>query len=68
MKISQLIALLEQQQEQLGDVEVTMQATLLPDGYCAAGNVADVFESTVESVQELDEGRLGMRLRLFWQC
>ncbi|MBL4761510.1 MAG: hypothetical protein JKY93_02285 [Gammaproteobacteria bacterium] len=69
MKISKLILLLEREKKRLGDIEVTMQATVLEDGYASneGGNIPDVFESTIESSRDYDDGRLGKRLKLFWQ-
>jgi hypothetical protein len=69
MKISQLIDLLEHAKQDIGDVEVTMQGTVLPDGFSANDSKAcpDVFESTVESSYTYDAGPLGKRIRLFWQ-
>ena len=69
MKISKLIAVLQAQQAKLGDVEVTMQATLLSDGFSATNTktMPDVFESTVENVIAKSDGELGQRVRLYWQ-
>ena len=72
MLISELEALLKREREFMGDVQVTMQATLLPDGYSRTGSdiekLSDVFESTIETAIQYDHGELGKRLRLFWQC
>lgn len=69
MKISELIRLLETQKQAFGDIEVTMQATLLSNGYSTTNNHAmpDVFESTVESVIKKEGGKLGDRLKLTWK-
>ena len=69
MKLSQLIKMLQAEQARVGDVEVTMQATLLPDGFSASGSKShpDVFESTVENVLVQDDDARGKRVRLFWQ-
>lgn len=73
MLISELEALLKREREFVGDVQVTMQATLLPDGYSRTGSdiekLSDVFESTIEQgmIIEKDDD-LGKRLQLFWQC
>lgn len=69
MRISQLIDHLKSEQAKHGDLETTMQATLLDDGFSATNTptMPDVFESTVESSTVLDEGKLGKRLRLHWQ-
>ena len=69
MKISQLIKHLEIQQQTLGDLEVTMQATLLSNGYSATNSPAmpDVFESTIETSIKKDGGKLGERLKLTWK-
>jgi len=49
MKISELMKELKKMQENVGDVEVTCTASLLPDGY--GGVIPDVFESTVENLR-----------------
>ena len=69
MKISQLIKHLEIQQQTLGDLEVTMQATLLSNDYSATNSptMPDVFESTVEKSIKKDGGKLGDRLELTWK-
>ena len=69
MRISQLITKLKEEQERIGDVEVTMQATVLSDGYSCINSktLPDVFESTVSTVMKQEGGKLGKRLRLFWQ-
>ena len=70
MKISDLITGLELAKLKYGDIEVTMQGTLLTDGFSATDSEAfpDVFESTVETAILCDKNdALGKRLRLFWQ-
>lgn len=69
MRISELIAMLEMEKSRVGDVEVTMQATMLSDGFSASGSASmpDVFESTVETAICKQDGKLGKRLRLYWQ-
>ena len=69
MKISELITLLEIQKTEFGDLEVTMQATLLSNGYSTTNNHAmpDVFESTIEKSIKKEGGKLGDRLELTWK-
>lgn len=73
MLISELEALLAQERKREGDIQVTMQGTLLPNGYSRTGStiekLSDVFESTIEQgmIIEKDDD-LGKRLQLFWQC
>ncbi len=69
MLISELIKSLERQKERLGDVQVTMQSTLLQDGFSREGGFAfpDIFEGTVETLIAHDEGEMGNRVRLYWQ-
>lgn len=70
MKISDLIKELEIAKSTHGDIQVSMQATLLKDGFSSNNSdvMPDVFESTVESSRIYEaEGVLGKRLRLFWQ-
>ena len=52
MKISDLIAELEFMKLKHGNIEVTMQGTLLKDGYSQndSGIMPDVFESPVETL------------------
>ena len=70
MKISDLIAELDAAKLKHGHIEVTMQGTLLKDGFSQNNSrtFPDVFESTIESSRIYEtEGNLGKRLRLFWQ-
>lgn len=72
MRISELVKVLEREKELIGDVQVTMQATLLKDGFSQSGSdiIPDVFESTVETViayNKESENLPTKRLRLFWQ-
>lgn len=70
MLISELIQKLEREKEKYGDIQVTMTGTFLKDGYSQTDSdiIADVFESTVETLRMQDSGELGDRIRLFWQC
>lgn len=71
MLISELIEQLERVKDEDGDLEVTMQGSLLEDGYKARKDsaIVDVFESTVCSmrVYDKDDFVIPHRLRLFWQ-
>ena len=70
MNISDLITELEMMKLKHGNIEVTMQGTLLEDGFSQTESkvIPDVFESTVETLMlyEKDDS-LGKRVRLFWQ-
>lgn len=66
MKISRLIEQLEKVKSQHGDVEVTMTATLWPEGSTVND---EAFESTVETVRIVDADNgvfKGKRLKLYW--
>lgn len=72
MLASELIEQLQQHIDREGDIEVTMEGTLLPDGYHMGKHkigCGDVFESTVSTllIQEKNE-TFEKRIRLFWQC
>jgi len=69
MKISQLVYELNRIKEQEGDIEVTVTASYLEDGFCTRGSaLPDVFESTCETliVTDKDNGNLDeKRVRLY---
>tara|TARA_R110000851_G_C13102760_1_gene569337 strand:- start:80453 stop:80668 length:216 start_codon:yes stop_codon:yes gene_type:complete len=70
MRIDDLIEALANERRLYGNLEVTVQATLLPDGYSQtkSGIMQDVFESTVETMMVREDGDVfGKRLRLLWQ-
>lgn len=69
MKISELIRLLEIQKTEFGDLEVTMQATLLSNGYSATNSpdMPDVSEITVEKSIKKDGDKFCERLELTWK-
>ena len=55
-----------------GDMEVTMIATTLNEGYSTTGGMSDVFESTIESNRVIEkpfgrEKKVVKRLQLMWQ-
>lgn len=70
MKISELIKSLDKVMLDNGDIEVVMQGTLLKDGFSAGNSklIPDVFESTVETLEVRNSGKMGKRVRLYWQC
>lgn len=73
MRISQVRAMLEEQEKRVGDIECTMIGTVLPEGmgsYSSEPNTgADVFESTICStvVRENTPGWPEKRLLVCWQ-
>jgi len=54
MKISQLIEKLRFIRRHTGDVEVTITGTVLPDGHGRSMNVPDVYETTAEDIQTVE--------------
>lgn len=72
MKLKDHIAEM-QRQEKLhgGDIEVTMLATVLPEGYNRDGSTdekfGDVFVSTVETSNVQEHPNLGKTLQLYYQ-
>ena len=70
MKISELQELLARELERNGDIETTMIGTLCPIGYSMGDSdiIKDVFESTIEGAMIKDDGDLGKRLHIYWQC
>lgn len=71
MKITRLVEELERVREKHGDIEVTVTASLLSDGYSLGSlrNLPDVFESTCENLilQEEPAGCLNFkRVRLYF--
>ena len=75
MLISKLIEDLQRTLDEEGDMEATMTATFLSEGYRSGGDVpanpgvmADVFESTVEGHRVIDDDhKLGKRVKIHWQ-
>ena len=63
MKISQLIARLQELKKQEGNIEVTCTGSNLNDDH--GGPIPDVFETTVENLVVRDGGNLGKRVRLY---
>ena len=70
MKVSQLIEELYQVKEQHGDIEVTLTAALVKDGFSVKDREAlpDVFESTCENliIRDDPKGSLKKRVRLYF--
>ena len=66
MKISDLIAELQEVMGREGDIQVTCTGTTLPDGHGQLPALPEVFETTVETLLVRSGGQFGARrVRLY---